>query len=48
MLYNGYTGIEAAINAGAIDPYDYTDSLDEAGRKYYEDALNVFYSVYGE
>ena len=38
----------AAINAGAIDPYDYTDALNEAGRKYYEDALKVFMSVYGE
>ena len=46
--YNGYVGIEAAINAGAIDPYDYTDALDEAGRTYYQDAMKVFYSVYGE
>ncbi len=46
--YNGYVGIEAAINAGAIDPYDYTDKLNEAGRSYYEDALKVFLGVYGE
>jgi multiple sugar transport system substrate-binding protein len=46
--YNGYTGIEGAINAGAIDPYDYTDALNAAGRQYYEDAMKVYYSVYGE
>jgi multiple sugar transport system substrate-binding protein len=46
--YNGYVGIEAAINEGAIDPYDYTDALNAAGRQYYEDAMKVFYSVYGE
>lgn len=46
--YAGYTGIEAAINASAIDPYDYTDKLDAAGRQYYEDAMAVFYSVYGQ
>ena len=45
--YNGYTGIEGAINAGAIDPYDYTDALNAAGRQYYEDAMKVFYEVYG-
>ncbi|MBR3494379.1 MAG: extracellular solute-binding protein [Clostridia bacterium] len=45
--YNGYTGIEAAINAGAIDPYDYTDKLNEAGRQYYEDAMAVFQAAYG-
>ncbi len=46
--YGGFTGIEAAINAGAVDPYDYTDTLDEMGRKYYDDAMAVFYTVYGE
>lgn len=46
--YGGYTGIEAAIVAGAVDPYDYTDTLDEMGRKYYDDAMKVFYTVYGE
>ena len=45
--YAGYTGIEAAIAAGAIDPYDYTDALNTAGRQYYDDAMAVFYSVYG-
>lgn len=46
--YNGYTGIEAAISAGVIDPYDYTDTLDQMGRKYYDDAMTVFYAQYGE
>ncbi len=46
--YNGYTGIEAAINAGAIDPYDYTDALNEAGRQYHAEAMEKFYSVYGK
>jgi len=46
--YAGYTGIESAIAAGAIDPYDYVDALDEAGRQYYDAAMEVFYSVYGE
>ena len=46
--YNGYTGIESAINAGAVDPYDYTDALNAAGRQYYDDAMAVFHSVYGE
>ena len=41
--YAGYTGIEAAI-----DPYGYADKLNEAGRQYYEDAMKVFFSVYGE
>ena len=30
------------------NPYDYTDALNAAGRQYYEDAMKVFYSVYGE
>jgi len=46
--YGEYTGIEAAIFAEAIDPYDYTDALDEAGRKYYDDTLARFFEVYGQ
>jgi hypothetical protein len=41
-------GIEAAIAAGTVDPYDYTDKLAEAGRKYYDEAMAVFYGVYGQ
>ena len=46
--YNGTVGIEAAIAEGTVDPYDYTDKLAEAGRKYYDDAMEVFYGVYGK
>ena len=46
--YNGTVGIEAAIAAGTVDPYDYTDILAEAGRKYYDEAMDVFYGVYGK
>jgi len=46
--FAGYVGIEAAINAKAVDPYDYTDTLDEAGRRYYDDAMATFFSVYGQ
>ena len=46
--YNGTIGIEGAIKAGTVDPYDYTDILAEAGRKYYDEAMEVFYGVYGK
>jgi multiple sugar transport system substrate-binding protein len=46
--YNGTVGIEAAIAAGTVDPYDYTDKLAEAGRQYYDEAMAVFYGVYGQ
>lgn len=46
--YGEYTGIENAINAGAIDPYDYVDALDEAGRKYYDETMAAFYETYGQ
>lgn len=46
--YGEYTGIEAAINANAIDPYDYTDDLDAAGRRYYDETMEAFYAVYGK
>ncbi len=46
--YGEYTGIEAAIYADAIDPYDYVDALDEAGRKYYDETMAAFYETYGQ
>ena len=46
--YNGTVGIEAAIAAGTVDPYDYTDKLAEAGRQYYDEAMAVFFGVYGQ
>ena len=46
--FNGTVGIEAAITAGVIDPYDYTDTLDAKGVEYYEAAMEAFYAVYGQ
>ncbi len=46
--YNGTVGIENAIREGTVDPYDYTDKLAEAGRQYYDEAMAVFYGVYGQ
>lgn len=46
--YGEYTGIEAAIFANAIDPYDYVDALDEAGLDYYNKTLAKFYETYGK
>ena len=45
--YAGYTGIESAINAGVIDPYDYTDQLNASGRAAYDTAMTTFVQVYG-
>jgi len=46
--FNGVVGIEGAINAAVIDPYDYTDTLDAKGVEYYEAAMEAFYAVYGQ
>ncbi|MDR1643491.1 MAG: hypothetical protein LBT59_27670 [Clostridiales bacterium] len=46
--FNGYTGVEAAVFAGALNANDATSELEEKGRQYYLDMLNVFYSVYGK
>lgn len=44
--FNGYVGIETAINEGAVDPYDYVDELAKQGRKAYDDSMAIFYTVY--
>ena len=46
--FNGYTGIESAINANAINLWDYVDTLNTTGRTYYDETMAVFTSVYGE
>ena len=46
--FGGFIGIEEAIRQGAVDPYDYVDELNKQGRKAYDDAMAIFYTVYGE
>ncbi len=46
--YNGVVGMEAAVFQGVADPYDYTDALNEAGRRYYDQVMEEFTAVYGE
>ncbi|MGN0745916.1 MAG: ABC transporter substrate-binding protein [Aristaeellaceae bacterium] len=46
--FNGYTGIESAINANAINLWDYVDDLNTTGREYYDQTMEVFFSVYGQ
>ena len=46
--FNGFIGIETAIRENAVDPYDYTDTLDAKGREYYDATMEAFYAVYGE
>ncbi|MGN0777524.1 MAG: hypothetical protein ACI4MJ_00105, partial [Aristaeellaceae bacterium] len=46
--FNGYTGIEGAINANAINLWDYVDDLNNTGREYYDQTMAVFLSVYGQ
>lgn len=46
--FAGHTGIITAIEAGDVDPYDYADDLNEKGRQYYEEAMEVFYTIYGQ
>lgn len=45
--FGGVQGIEAAISAGAADPYDYVTELEAQGKYYYEEALKAFKLVYG-
>lgn len=45
--FGGYIGIEEAIRQKAVDPYDYVDELNSRARKAYDDAMAIFYSVYG-
>lgn len=45
--FNGVIGIEAAIDQGAADPFDYVDELNAQGRKAYDQVMDVFYTVYG-
>ena len=46
--FNGVVGIEAAIDQGAVDAYDYTALLAEQGRYYYDQAMTAFFDVYGQ
>ena len=46
--FNGFIGIETAIRENAVDPYDYTDTLDAKGREYYDATMEAFYAVYGQ
>lgn len=46
--FNGTVGIEAAVNAGTADPWDYTEWLAEQGRYYYDQAMTAFYEIYGQ
>ncbi len=46
--FNGVVGIEGAVSAGAVDPWDYVDLLAEQGRYYYDQAMTAFYEIYGQ
>lgn len=46
--FNGTIGIEAAVSAGSVDPWDYTTWLAEQGRYYYDQAMTAFYEIYGQ
>ncbi|GHV17742.1 hypothetical protein FACS189425_04660 [Clostridia bacterium] len=45
--YNGYTGIEAAVFAGAMNANDAVADLEAKGRQYYDEMMTTFYAVYG-
>lgn len=45
--FNGYTGIEAAVNANAISVWDYVDELNQTGLNYYNETMAVFTKWYG-
>ena len=46
--FGGTIGIEAAVNAGTADPWDYTEYLAEQGRYYYDLAMAAFFEIYGQ
>jgi hypothetical protein len=46
--YNGVVGVEGAVFEGVADPYDYTDMLNAAGRRYYDQVMAEFETVYGK
>ena len=45
--FNGYTGVETAVFAGALNANDAVAELESRGRQYYLDMLDTFYAVYG-
>ncbi|MBQ8202320.1 MAG: extracellular solute-binding protein [Clostridia bacterium] len=46
--FNGVIGIEAAVDQGVADPYDYVEELAEQGKYYYEQAMAAFFEIYGQ
>jgi multiple sugar transport system substrate-binding protein len=46
--YNGVVGIEGAVFEGAMNANDAAADLNAKGHAYYEQAVNTFYTIYGQ
>jgi multiple sugar transport system substrate-binding protein len=45
--WNGVIGVEAAVFQGVLNAHDAVAELEEKGRQYYLEMMDVFYMVYG-
>lgn len=45
--FNGVIGIHNAVFQGAVDAYDYIETLNAKGREYYDAAIKSFTAIYG-